>query len=91
MDKSASIAFKQSAGDKYRFYHNDIIFIVYSDNGVYLRLSNKSTYANHTRDWETGLDVEGQGQPSVYIGVNVRKQANGVYKFSQLDLIDEII
>jgi hypothetical protein len=38
-----------------------------------------------------GLDVEDQGHPSDYVGVNIKQLSNGSIEFSQRALIDSII
>ncbi|KAL7474359.1 hypothetical protein ACHAW6_000335 [Cyclotella cf. meneghiniana] len=38
-----------------------------------------------------GLNTDNQGYPADYIGVNIKKTCNGMYKLTQLILIDVII
>ncbi|KAL7458293.1 hypothetical protein ACHAXS_000422, partial [Conticribra weissflogii] len=91
MDKLASIGFKQLAVDECVFHRNDIIFIVYVDDGIFLGLSDQVLTQVIQEIKDTGLDVEDQGYPSDYVGVNVHKQADGTYNFTQRTLIDAII
>ena len=40
---------------------------------------------------DIGLDIEDQGHPEDYVGVNIRKHDDGSYEFTQCALIDSII
>ncbi len=82
-DKLASIGFKQSAADEFIFYSYSIIFIVYGDNGIFLGPSNQVLTQVIQEIKDTGLDIEDQGYPSNYVGVDVQKQADDTYNFMQ--------
>ena len=38
-----------------------------------------------------GLNIEDQGHPADYVGVNIKKLRDGTYEFTQRALIDSII
>ncbi|KAL7454296.1 hypothetical protein ACHAXS_000324 [Conticribra weissflogii] len=76
VDKLASIGFKQLAVDKCVFYWNNVIFIVYVDDGIFLGPSDQVLMQVIQEIKDTGLEVEDQGYPSDYVGVNVQKQAD---------------
>jgi hypothetical protein len=40
---------------------------------------------------DLGLNIEDQGHPADYIGVNIKKLKDGSYEFTQRVLIDSII
>ncbi len=73
------------------FYCDDIIFIVYVDVGIFLGPSAQVLTQVLWEIKNTSLDIEDQGYPSDYVGVNVHKQADGMYNFTQRTLIDAII
>ncbi|KAL7457129.1 hypothetical protein ACHAXS_000396, partial [Conticribra weissflogii] len=89
--KLQGIGFKQSKVDECVFYRSGVIFIVYIDDGIFLGKSDKQLKSIIQEIKSTGLDVEDQGYPSNYVGVNIHKHANGTYKFTQRTLIDSII
>ena len=40
---------------------------------------------------DKGLNIEDQGHPTCYVGVNIKKLHDGTYEFTQHALIDSII
>ena len=90
-DKLQSLVFKQSQINERVFYHDDMIFIVYVDDGLFLGPSDGKLEAMIKAFQETGSDIEDQGHPSDYVGVNIKKHHDGSYEFSQLALIDSIL
>ncbi len=40
---------------------------------------------------DIGLNIEDQGHPADYVGVNIKKRRDGSYEFTQRTLIDSII
>ena len=38
-----------------------------------------------------GLNIEDQGHPANYVGVNIKKLHDGIYEFTQCALIDSIM
>jgi hypothetical protein len=40
---------------------------------------------------DSGLNIEDQGHPADYVGVNIKKMKDGYYEFTQRALIDSII
>jgi hypothetical protein len=89
--KLQEINFKQSLINECVFYRGDVIFIVYVDNGIFLGLSDKqlSGIINEMRNLE--LDIEDQGHPADYVGINIKRIKDGSIKLSQRALIDTII
>jgi hypothetical protein len=91
VDKLSSLGYKSSLIGDCVFYKDDIIFMVYVDDGIFLGPDdNKLIQAIHDIH-NAGLNIEDQGHPADYIGVNIRKAKDGSYKFSQRALIDSII
>jgi hypothetical protein len=91
VEKLRSIGFTQSLVDECVFYRDDIIFIVYVDDGIFvgndeMQLSNVITELRNI-----GLNIEDQGNPADYVGVNIKRFSDGSYQFSQRALIDSII
>ena len=82
VDKLKSLGFDQSLVDECVFYRGSTIFILYVDDGIVLDLDKRKlvTFVKELQD--IGLNVEDQGHPSDYIGVNIKKDNQGRYNFS---------
>ncbi|KAL7479730.1 hypothetical protein ACHAW6_008691 [Cyclotella cf. meneghiniana] len=91
VNKLESIGFTQSRIDECVFYRDDIIFIVYVDDGIFLGTSDDQLSHVIKELTDIGLQVEDQGHPADYVGVNINRLPDGSYKFSQRTLIDSII
>ena len=91
VNKLRAMGFEQSKVDECVFYQNTTIFIVYADDGLMFDMSGKDldTFIQELRDAD--LDIEDQGDPSDYVGVNITKDDQGYLNFNQLALIDSII
>jgi hypothetical protein len=75
----------------YAFFHGDIIFMVYVDDGIFFE--NDDTLILETNKKIQGLElkIEDQGHPAYYVGVSVKKHCDGFDEFTQCVLIDSII
>ena len=91
VEKLRSIGFTQSLIDECVFYRDDVIFIVYVDDGIFVGSSEVQLANIVTELGNIGLNVEDQGHPADYVGVNIKQFANGSIEFSQRALIDSII
>ncbi|KAL7474048.1 hypothetical protein ACHAW6_000046, partial [Cyclotella cf. meneghiniana] len=91
VQKLESIGFTQSKIDECVFYREDVIFIVYVDDGIFLGQSDDQLTGIIKELTELGLEVEDQGHPNDYVGVNIKRLSDGSYAFSQKTLIDAII
>ncbi len=61
------------------------------DDGIFLG-NDDSKLTDAIRDIQnSGLNIEDQGHPADYVGVNIKKMKNGSYEFTQRALIDSII
>jgi hypothetical protein len=68
-----------------------MIFMVYVDDGISLG-NDDSKLTDAIRDIQNlGLNIEDQGHPADYVGVNIKKMKDGSYEFTQCALIDSII
>ena len=91
VDKLMSIGFTPSLIDDCVFFRDDIIFMVYVDDGIFLG-NDDSKLTDAIRDIQnSGLNIEDQGHPADYVGVNIKKMKDGSYEFTQRALIDSII
>jgi hypothetical protein len=73
------------------FYRDDVIFMVYVDDGIFLG-NNDTQLQNAIKELQgLGLNIEDQSHPADYVGVNISKLRDGFYKFTQCALIDSII
>jgi hypothetical protein len=89
--KLQEINFKQSLIDDCVFYRDNVIFIVYVDDGIFLGPSDQQLrdIINELRNLK--LSIEDQGHPADYVGVSIKKLKNGVIELTQRALIDSII
>jgi hypothetical protein len=91
VEKLLSIGFTTSLIDDWVFFRDDIIFMVYVDDGIFLG-NDDLKHQEAIRDiQDLGLNIEDQGHPADYVGVNIKKLGDGSYEFTQRALIDSII
>jgi hypothetical protein len=89
--KLQEINFKQSLIDDCIFYRDNIIFIVYVDDGIFLGPSDQQLRDIINKLRNLKLSIEDQGHPTDYVGVSIKKLKNGVIELTQQALIDSII
>ncbi len=65
--------------------------MVYVDDGIFLGQDDEQLKASIREIQESGLNIEDQGHPADYVGVNIKKLKDGSYEFTQCALIDAII
>ncbi len=71
MEKLTSIRFTMSLIDDCVFFRDDIIFMVYVDDGSIFLGSDDSQLQEVIKEIkELGLNIEDQGHPADYVGVN---------------------
>ena len=68
-DKLRDIGFQQSQVDKCVFYHDDVIFIIYIDVGVFFGSHDNTLTQIIKQLKDAGLNIEDQGHQADYIGV----------------------
>ncbi|KAL7480534.1 hypothetical protein ACHAW6_006222 [Cyclotella cf. meneghiniana] len=91
VQKLESIDFIQSKINVCVFYGEDVIFIVYVDDGIFLGQSDDQITGIIKDLTDIGLEVEDQGHPANYVGTNVKRLQDGSFTFSQKTLINAII
>ena len=65
--------------------------MVYVDDGIFLG-NNDTQLQDAIKELQgLGLNIEDQGHPADYVGVNISKLRDGSYEFTQHALIDSII
>jgi hypothetical protein len=89
--KLREVNFKQSLIDNCIFYQDNVIFIVYVDNGIFLGPSDQQLRDIINKLRNHNLSIEDQGHPADYVGVSIKKLKNGVIELTQRALIDSII
>jgi hypothetical protein len=72
--KLMAIGFTTSLIDDCVFFCDDIIFIVYVDDGIFLCSDNSQLQEVIKEIQDLGLDIEDQGHPADYVGVNCSTQ-----------------
>ncbi len=73
VDKLISLGFTPSLIDDYGFFHDDIIFMVYIDNGNFLSDDDSKLQDAIKEIQDSGLNIEDRGHPADYLGVNIKK------------------
>ncbi len=68
-----SLGFTLSLINDCVFFRDDIIFMVYVDDGIFLGNNDSKLQADIQEIQELGLNTEDQGHPANYIGVNIKK------------------
>jgi hypothetical protein len=91
VDKLMSIGFTASLIDDWVFFCDDTIFMVYVDEGIFLGDDGWKLQQAIQDIQDIGLNIEDQGHPAHYVGVNIKKLRDGSYEFTQCALIDSII
>jgi hypothetical protein len=91
VDKLTSIGFTALLVDDCIFFRGDIIFMVYVDDGIFLGSNNLQLQEVIKEIQNLGLNIEDQGHPADYVGVNIKKLKDGSYEFTQRAFIDSII
>jgi hypothetical protein len=84
------IGFKQSKVDECVFFRDNVIFIVYVDDGIFASPDNKAI-DKAIKELAQRYDIEDQGNITDYLGVNVDQLPNGDIKLTQPHLIDQIV
>jgi hypothetical protein len=91
VNKLLEMEFKQPLIDDCVFYRGDVIFIVYVDDGIFLGSSYKQLTNIITKLQNLDLNIEDQGHPANYVGVNIKRLRDGSIELSQRALIATII
>jgi hypothetical protein len=73
------------------FYKDDIVFMVYVDDGIFLGPDDEQLRQAIHDIQNAGINIEDQGHPADYVGVNIKKTKDRSYEFLQRALIDSII
>jgi hypothetical protein len=89
--KLREINFKQSLIDNCVFYWDNIIFIVYIDDGIFPGPLDQQLCDIINELCNLKLTIEDQGHPTDYVGVSIKKLKNRVIELTQRALIDSII
>jgi hypothetical protein len=91
VEELSSINFKPSLIDDCVFFHDDVIFMVYVDDGIFIGPDGEQLKSIIKEMQDLGLNIKDQGHPADYVGVNIKKLKDGSYEFTQCALIDSII
>ncbi len=65
--------------------------MVYVDDGIFLGSKDLQLQEVIKEIQNLGLNIEDQGHPVDYVGVNIKKPKDVFYEFTQWALIDSII
>ena len=90
-EKLEAIGFVVSEFDECLFYRDNVMFIVYVDDGIFVSTSDDAIDKAIQDLKDQKLNLEDQGDIKDYLGVNVTELDNGKIKLSQPHIIDQII
>ena len=79
VDKLFDAGYVQSSIDDCVFYKGNILFIVYVDDGIFLGASEEQLVREIKLLQGLNLDIEDQGHPSDYVGINIQHHKDGSY------------
>jgi hypothetical protein len=85
------IDFKQSLIDDCIFDRDDVIFIAYINNGIFLGSLDQQLRYSINELHNLKLSIEDQGHPADYVGVSIMKLKNSIIELTQRALINSII
>jgi hypothetical protein len=83
VDELTSLGYTSSLINDCVFFCDDIIFMVYMEDGIFLGNDNTQIQQAIKEIQDLGLNIEDQGHPADYVGVSIKKLQNGSYKFTQ--------
>jgi hypothetical protein len=89
--KLCEINFKQSLIDDCVFYWDNVIFIVYVDDGIFLGPLDQQLHDIINKLRNLKLSIDDQGHPADYVGVSIKKLKNSIIELTQRALIDSMI
>jgi hypothetical protein len=61
------------------FYPDDVIFMVYMDDGIFLGDDDSKLQQAIKDIQDIGLNIEDQGHPADYVGVNIKKTMRWIF------------
>ncbi len=82
VNKIWEINFKQSLIDDCVFCRDNVIFIVYVDDGIFLVPLDQQLHDIINKLRNLKLSIEHQGHPADYVGVSIKKLKNGVIELT---------
>jgi hypothetical protein len=91
VEKLTSIGFTLSLIYDCVFFPSDVIFMVYMDNGSFFGSDDLQLQEVIKKIQNLGLNIEDQGHPADFVGVNIKKLKDSSYEFTQRVLINSII
>ena len=83
------LGFTMSKVDECLFFRNDILFIVYVDNGI-LYSRKRESIDLFVKQPDAIFDVKDKGSATDYLGVHFSDE-DGIYKLTQTHLIDQLV
>jgi hypothetical protein len=81
INKLTSVGFTPLLKDDCVFFCNDIIFMVYINYGIFLG-SDDLQFQDIIKEIQDLLNIEDQGHPAEYLGVNIKKLKDGSIEFA---------
>lgn len=84
------LGFTQSEVDPCVYFRGKVIFLVYTDDGIFLG-PEQSDIEKAIKDVGERFEISDEGDLSDYLGVNIQKKEDGSFEFIQPKLINQII
>jgi hypothetical protein len=91
VEKITYIGFTMSLIDDCVFFRGDIIFMVYVDDSIFLGSYDLQLQEVIKEIQNLGLNIDDQGHPVDFVGVNIKNLKDCSYEFTQQAVIDSII
>jgi hypothetical protein len=79
-DKLSLIGFKASLINDCVFYQDDIIFMAYVNDGIFLGKEDTQLKKVICKIQETELNINNQGHPADYVSINIKKMTAHTYQ-----------
>ncbi|KAL7481100.1 hypothetical protein ACHAW6_006784 [Cyclotella cf. meneghiniana] len=74
--------------DECVFYKDDVIFIVYVDHSIFIGKDDSKITHLIQQMGDTHLDIEDQGHPADYVGINIKQSRDRAFELTQSALIN---
>jgi Reverse transcriptase (RNA-dependent DNA polymerase) len=89
-NKLLELGWEQSKADECLYYHGDVLFIVYVDDGI-LVSPNKSNIETQLSCLQKYFNISVEGDLADYVGVNIEKLDNNTINMTQPNIINSIL
>jgi hypothetical protein len=89
-EKLLKLGWEQSKADECLYYKNDVLFIVYVDDGI-LVSPTKSHIDNELKIFQDNFNISVEGTLADYVGVNIERTDENTINMTQPNIINSIL